>query len=57
MVIAGEIDDPTPPERMKVYRERIDGAKWAVIQDAAHLPNFEKPDAFNKALAVFLDTL
>ena len=57
MVIAGEIDAPTPPERMEVYRDRIEGAKWAVIPDAAHLPNFEKPDAFNKALAVFLDAL
>ena len=55
MVIAGEIDAPTPPARMEVYRDRIAGAGWAVIEDAAHLPNFEKPAAFNEALAAFLD--
>ena len=54
MVIAGEIDAPTPPARMEVYRDRIPGAKWAVIPGAAHLPNFEKPEAFNEALAGFL---
>jgi len=57
MVIAGEIDAPTPPARMEVYRDKIAGAGWAVIEGAAHLPNFEKPDAFNKALAGFLDAL
>ena len=54
MVIAGEIDAPIPPARLKVYRDRIPGAKWAVIPGAAHLPNFEKPEAFNEALAGFL---
>lgn len=57
MVIAGEIDAPTPPSRMEIYRDQIKGAKWAVIEGAAHLPNFEKPDAFNRALAGFLDQL
>ena len=54
MVLAGEIDAPTPPARMEVYRDRIPGAKWAVIPGAAHLPNFEKAEAFNEALAGFL---
>lgn len=57
MVIAGEIDAPTPPARMEIYRDQIAGAGWAVIEGAAHLPNVEKPDAFNKALAGFLDQL
>ena len=57
MVIAGEIDAPTPPARMEIYRDQIAGAEWAVIEGAAHLPNFEKPDAFNRALANFLDAL
>jgi len=57
MVIAGEIDAPTPPARMEIYRDQIAGAGWAVIEGAAHLPNFEKPEAFNQALANFLDAL
>lgn len=57
MVVAGEIDAPTPPSRMEIYRDRIPGARMAVIRGAAHLPNLEKPAAFNQALAGFLDGL
>ena len=57
MVIAGERDVPTPPSRMQVYRDRIPGARMAVIPGAGHLPNLEQPDAFNAALAGFLDSL
>jgi 3-oxoadipate enol-lactonase len=57
MVIAGEIDAATPPARMKRYRNKIRGAGWAVIDGAAHLPNLEKPNAFNRALSHFLDAL
>ena len=55
MVIAGELDIPTPPSRMAVYREEINGAKWGVVKGAGHLPNFEKPIIFNKLLREFLE--
>ena len=54
LVIAGELDIPTPPCRMEIYREKIRGAKWGVISGAAHLPNFEKPKEFNTLLKEFL---
>ena len=54
LVIAGELDIPTPPCRMEIYREKIRGAKWGVISGAAHLPNFEKPKEFNALLKEFL---
>ena len=54
LVIAGELDVPTPPSRMEIYREKIRGAKWGVISGAAHLPNFEKPREFNTLLKEFL---
>ena len=54
LVIAGELDIPTPPCRMEIYREKIRGAKWGVISGAAHLPNFEKPKEFNRLLKEFL---
>ena len=54
LVIAGELDVPTPPSRMEIYREKIRGAKWGVISGAAHLPNFEKPREFNNLLKEFL---
>ena len=54
LVIAGELDIPTPPCRMEIYREKIRGAKWGVISGAAHLLNFEKPKEFNTLLKEFL---
>ena len=55
MVIAGECDQPTPPQRMELYRDGIKGARMAVVEGAGHLPNVEQPDGFNRALAEFLD--
>ena len=57
LVIAGELDVPTPPSRMQMYRKEIPGAQWAVIEGAAHLPNFEKPKEFNLVLTKFLGQL
>ncbi len=54
LVVAGELDVPTPPRRMEVYRDRIPGARMAVIPGAGHVPNAERPDAFNAVLADFL---
>jgi len=33
----------------------IPGSELVVIPSAAHLSNLEQPDAFNQALAAFLD--
>jgi len=57
MVIAGALDQSTPPDRMQLYQERISGAQMAVVPDAGHLPNVENPEGFNRALAGFLDAL
>jgi pimeloyl-ACP methyl ester carboxylesterase len=57
MVIAGELDIPTPPSRMQLYRDEITNAEWKVIKGAAHLPNFEKPNAFNACLLNFLQNV
>ncbi|MDP6389605.1 MAG: alpha/beta fold hydrolase [Alphaproteobacteria bacterium] len=55
LVVAGEFDVPTPPGRMEVYRDRIPGARMAVIAGAGHVPNAERPHAFNAVLADFFD--
>ena len=57
MVIAGALDQSTPPGRMQLYQERIAGAQMAVVPDAGHLPNVENSKGFNSVLAGFLDTL
>jgi len=57
MVIAGELDRATPPERMQLYRDRIPGARMAIIDGAGHFPFIDQPAAYNAALAGFLDGL
>jgi 3-oxoadipate enol-lactonase len=56
MVIAGELDKPTPSERMELYRDNIAGAQMAVIPGAGHFPFADQPDDFNRALRTFLDS-
>jgi 3-oxoadipate enol-lactonase len=55
MIIAGEKDIATTPQRMTLYRDNIAGAQMAVIADAGHMPYVEQAGDFNAALAGFLD--
>ena len=57
LVVAGEHDVPTPPERMALYSERIRGAEMAVIEGAAHFPNWDRAEAFNRVYGDFLARL
>jgi len=50
LVIAGEHDPSTPPEQGELIASRIPGARFAVIAQAAHLANVERPDEFNQLL-------
>ncbi len=56
MVIAGEKDIATTPDRMTLYRDGIAGARMAIIADAGHMPYVEQADEFNAALSGFLDS-
>ena len=55
MVIAGEHDIATTPERMALYRDGITGAQMDIVPNAGHMPYVEEPAAFNAILAKFLD--
>lgn len=57
LVVVGEQDTITPPEKAKQLADLIDGARLEVIPGAAHLPNQEQPEAFNKVLDAFLSSL
>ena len=58
IVIAGKDDEKvTPPEIVKKIADGIPGAKFYEIENAAHLPPFENPEAFNKILIQFLKSL
>ncbi|MDN8617369.1 alpha/beta fold hydrolase [Variovorax ginsengisoli] len=47
--------DGTLPDAMRALAQRIRGAVFEVIEDAGHLPNVERPDAFNAALLRHLE--
>ncbi len=57
MVIAGEQDSATTPDRMTLYRDRIAGARMAIVENAGHMPYVEQADAFTAVLRDFLDGL
>jgi 3-oxoadipate enol-lactonase len=55
LVIVGEDDPATPPEKAREIQNLIPGAQLEVIPDAAHLLNIEQDVAFGAALASLLD--
>ena len=54
LLIVGEHDPGTPVAAHEVIRDRIEGARLVVIDDALHFTNVERTDAFNETLAGFL---
>jgi pimeloyl-ACP methyl ester carboxylesterase len=57
LVITGELDGPTPPADGRLMAGTIPGARLEIIPGAGHLSNLEQPDAFNRALQLFLQSL
>jgi 3-oxoadipate enol-lactonase len=55
MVVSGTHDVATPPVPGRALAAAIAGARYVEL-DAAHLSNVEAADAFNEALAAFLET-
>jgi len=53
LVIVGKKDPATPPEAGKEIQSRIKGAKLAEL-DAAHISNFEQPEAYTDTVLSFL---
>lgn len=57
LIIVGDEDELTPVEESRRIAEAIPGSTFVVIPSAGHLSNIEQPDAFNRALVSFLNTL
>lgn len=57
LLLFGDVDPLTPPTVGEYMRERIAGAKLVIIEDAGHMTNLERPEAFNKAVLAFLTSL
>jgi pimeloyl-ACP methyl ester carboxylesterase len=55
LVIVGAEDTLTPPPLSEQMHAGIAGSQLEVIEGAGHMTNIEKPNAFNAALASFLD--
>ncbi len=57
LVVVGEHDGITPLAKAQEMADLVKGSTLKVIPGAGHLPNLERPDAFNEALRSFLAPL
>ncbi len=57
LVITGADDTLIPVKEAEAMRDAIRGAQLVVIPQAAHLSNFERPEAFNDAVRDFVKGL
>jgi 3-oxoadipate enol-lactonase len=57
LVIAGELDQGTPPEMARVLAAAIPGARLEILAQASHLSYVEQPQAFSHAVNFFIATL
>jgi 3-oxoadipate enol-lactonase len=55
LVVVGDHDLPDIQKTADLLVSKIRGARKAVIQDAAHLPNLEHPEKFNRLVLDFLN--
>jgi len=53
-VLVGDQDQGTPPAMAQRIAEHWPGARLQVLADAAHLPNLEQAQGFNRAVLDFL---
>ena len=56
-VVVGEDDQSTPPALVRAMADAIDGAHFAIIPRAGHLPPIEQPEDFARLLLAFLAKL
>jgi pimeloyl-ACP methyl ester carboxylesterase len=54
LVVIGDEDTPSVFDNVDLVMDSIKGARKAVIHDAAHLPNLEHPEEFNRIVLEFL---
>jgi 3-oxoadipate enol-lactonase len=54
LYLTGAQDTASPPTLMREMQQRTPGASFAEIPDAAHLPNIEQPETFNRLMIEFL---
>ncbi|SEQ47190.1 alpha/beta fold hydrolase [Lentzea albida] len=50
LVIVGSDDEYTPVGDAEYMHERVPGSTLVVVEGAAHMPNLERPEVFNRAV-------
>jgi 3-oxoadipate enol-lactonase len=55
LLVAGSEDKTAPPAMMQRMAQKIPGAEWVLLEGCGHLGPMDRPDAFNAALASFLE--
>jgi 3-oxoadipate enol-lactonase len=53
LVLVGDQDVSTPPSAAEALKAGIPGAKLVVVENAAHIPTVERPDAVTSAMVSF----
>lgn len=57
LIITSAEDTLIPPKESETMRDAIRGARLVTIPGAAHLSNYEQPEAFNQAVSEFLKSV
>lgn len=57
LVIAGQEDQSTPPELVRILADQVAGARFELIAGVGHIPCIEQPDLVARLLGDFLETL
>ncbi len=57
LIVVGEDDPGTPVAASRTIHEKIKGSELVILKSASHLSNMEQPEAFNRAVTVFLGKL
>lgn len=54
LIISGALDQSTPPEQSRELQAALIDSRLLILDQAAHLSNLERAEAFNAALVAFL---
>lgn len=57
LVVAGDADPLIPPEVGEELAGASPNGRAEILEGCGHIPNLERPDAFNRILATFVDSL
>ncbi|TPP11990.1 3-oxoadipate enol-lactonase [Rhizobium glycinendophyticum] len=54
LVVVGDQDGSTPPETVQAAAESIPGARFEIIEECAHIPSIEQPEALAELIQRFM---